>query len=178
MKAVSILLFLSIMCQDSSSYIFDFKNEKNTADWYVVNDGVMGGLSKGAMTINEVGNALFNGFVTTENNGGFSSVRYGFETKDVSKFEFVILKIKGDGKSYQFRIKEDRSQRYSYITTFTTSGAWETIKLPLAMFYPSFRGYQLNKPNFSGEAMEEVAILIGNKTKESFSLEIEKIYLE
>ena len=178
MKAVSILLFLSIMCQDSSSYIFDFKNEKNTADWYVVNDGVMGGLSKGAMTINEVGNALFKGFVTTENNGGFSSVRYGFETKDVSKFEFVMLKVKGDGKSYQFRIKENRSQRYSYITTFTTSGAWEKIKLPIAMFYPSFRGYQLNKPNFSGEVMEEIAILIGNKTKESFSLEIEKIYLE
>lgn len=178
MKAVIILLFLSVMCQDSTSYIFDFKNEKNTANWYVVNDGVMGGLSRGAMTINEKGNALFKGFVTTENNGGFSSIRYVFNEKDVSKFKHVFLRLKGDGKSYQFRIKEDRSQRYSYITTFTTSGEWETIKLPLAMFYPSFRGYQLNKSNFSGEVMEEIAILIGNKTKESFALEIEKIYLE
>ena len=178
MKAVIILLFLSFMCQDSSSYIFDFKNEKDFSNWYVVDDGVMGGLSQGTFTSADSGNALYGGIVRTENNGGFSSVRYGFKTKDVSKYEFVTLKVKGDGKSYQFRIKEDRSQRYSYITTFTTSGAWETIKLPLAMFYPSFRGYQLNKPNFSGEKIEEIAILISTKTRASFSLEIEKIYLE
>ena len=178
MKTVIILLFLSVMCQDSSSYIFDFNNEKNTSNWYVVDDGVMGGLSQGTFTSTDSGNALYVGVVRIENNGGFSSVRYGFKTKDVSKFEFVILKVKGDGKSYQFRIKEDRSQSYSYITIFTTSGAWETIKLPLAIFYPSFRGYQLNRPNFSGGKIEEIAILIGNKTRESFSLEIEKIYLE
>lgn len=178
MKAVIILLFFSVMNQDSSSYIFDFKNEKNFSNWYVVDDGVMGGLSQGTFTSTDSGNALYSGIVRTENNGGFSSVRFGFETKDVSDYKFVKLKVKGDGKSYQFRIKDDRSQRYSYITTFTTSGAWETINLPLAVFYPSFRGYQVNKPNFSGEKIEEIAILIGNKTRESFSLEIEKIYLD
>ena len=178
MKLISILLILSFMCQDNSSYIFDFKEAKNTSNWYIVDDGVMGGLSKGTISINDAGNALFKGYVTTENNGGFSSVRYSFDKKDVSKFKHVILKLKGDGKSYQFRIKENSSQRYSYITTFQTSGDWETIKIPFSAFYPSFRGYELDKANFSGEVMEEVAFLIGNKTKESFALEIEKIYLE
>jgi NADH dehydrogenase [ubiquinone] 1 alpha subcomplex assembly factor 1 len=88
------------------------------------------------------------------------------------------LKLKGDGKSYQFRIKDNSRQRYSYIATFKTSGDWETIKIPLSSFYPGYRGYKLNKPNFSGEVMEEIGILIGNKVKESFALEIEKIYLE
>lgn len=178
MKVVILLLFICIMDQDNTLLITDFKNKGDISDWYVVDDGVMGGLSQGTFTSTDSGNALYTGTVRTENNGGFSSVRYGFETKDVSKYEFVTLRVKGDGKSYQFRIKEDRSQRYSYITSFTTSGEWETIKLPLAMFYPSFRGNQLNKPNFSAEVMEEIAILIGNKTKESFALEIEKIYLE
>ena len=178
MKLIAILFILSVMIQDSSSYIFDFKNTKSTSNWYVVDDRVMGGLSQGAISINDAGNGLFKGDVTTENNGGFSSVRYAFNKKDVSKFKHIILKLKGDGKSYQFRIKDNSSQRYSYIATFKTSGDWETIKMPFIAFYPSFRGYELDKPNFSGEVMEEIAFLIGNKIKESFTLEIEKIYLE
>lgn len=178
MKLIATLFILSVMCQDSSSNIFNFKNAGSTSDWYVVNDGVMGGLSKGTISINEDGNALFKGYVTTENNGGFSSVRYTFNKKDVSKFTHVVLKLKGDGKSYQLRIKENLSERYSFIATFKTSGDWETIKMPLSTFYPSFRGYKLNKSNFSGDYMEEIAFLIGNKVKESFVLEIDKIYLE
>ncbi len=178
MKLLANLLILVIMCQDNSLNIFDFSNTKNTSNWYVVNDGVMGGLSKGTMTINDAGNGLFKGYVTTENNGGFSSIRYAFNEMDVSKFKHVIVRLKGDGKSYQFRIKKNSSQRYSYITSFKTSGEWETIKMPFSDFYPSFRGYELDKANFSGDVMEEIAILIGNKIKESFSLEIEKIYLE
>ena len=41
-----------------------------------------------------------------------------------------------------------------------------------------FRGYKLNEPNYAGEVIAEIAFLIGNKRNESFSLEIEKIYLE
>ena len=125
------------MFQDSTFYIFDFKKENNTSNWFVVNDGVMGGLSKGSLLINELGNGLFKGFVTTDNNGGFSSVRYKFNRKNVSNFEHIILNIKGDGKTYQFRIKENSSQRHSYIKTFKTSGKWEIIKIPLNSFYPS-----------------------------------------
>ncbi|MFT4669550.1 MAG: NADH dehydrogenase [ubiquinone] 1 alpha subcomplex assembly factor 1 [Flavobacteriaceae bacterium] len=178
MKLIAMLLMISIMSQDSSSSIFDAKKVKDLSNWYVVDDGVMGGLSRGELTINDSGNCLFKGFVTTENNGGFSSIRYGFNKKSVSEFEHIILKLKGDGKSYQFRIKDNSRQRYSYIATFKTSGDWETIKIPLRSFYPGYRGYKLNKPNFSGEVMEEIGILIGNKVKESFALEIEKIYLE
>jgi len=178
MKSIGILLLFSAMNQGNPYYLFNFQSEKNTAQWFVVDDGVMGGLSQGEMFINDAGNGLFKGYVTTENNGGFSSVRYKFNKKDVSKFKQVILKIKGDGKSYQFRIKESYSQRYSFITTFKTSGQWQIIKIPFSSFYPSFRGYDLDKPNYSGETMEEIAFLIGNKKKESFALEIENIVLE
>jgi hypothetical protein len=178
MKLIAMLLMISIMSQDSSSNIFDSKKVKDLSNWSVVDDGVMGGLSRGELTINDSGNCLFKGYVTTENNGGFSSIRYGFNKKSVSEFKYVILNLKGDGKSYQFRIKDNYRQRFSYIATFNTTGDWETIKIPLSSFYPGYRGYKLNKPNFSGEVMEEIAILIGNKVKESFVLEIDRIYLE
>lgn len=178
MKALLIILILNFMFQDTSSVIFDFSNNEDFKNWYVVDDGVMGGLSQGSFAPTEAGHALYSGTVRTENNGGFSSVRYSFKTKDVSGYSTVKLRLKGDGKSYQFRIKADRDTRYSYINSFETSGEWETITLSLGSFYPGFRGNRLNKPNYNGDTMEEIAILIGNKTKETFSLEIEKIYLE
>jgi hypothetical protein len=178
MKTIFIMLLINAIMQDPAAIIFDFNKEKSTTSWFVVNDGVMGGLSKGTLTVNDDGNGFFTGYVTTENNGGFSSIRYEFNEKEVSTYSHIVLKIKGDGKKYQFRIKEKASQRFSYISEFTTSGAWETIKIPLREFYPSFRGYTLNKPNFSGNMMEEIGILIGNKKKEVFSLEIKSITLE
>jgi len=138
----------------------------------------MGGLSEGKLSINKSGNGYFTGYVTTENNGGFSSIRLEVDKLDVTNFKSILLKVKGDGKTYQFRLKEKQSQKYSYIVSFETSNKWQTIKIPLNSFYPSFRGYNLELPNFSGDQIEEVAILIGNKKKESFSLEIESILLE
>lgn len=178
MKLITVIFILSVMCQDNSSNIYDFKEKMNSDDWIVLDDGVMGGLSKGTMSMNETGKALFKGNVSTENNGGFSSVRHTFDKRDVSKFKHVLVKVRGDGKSYQFRIKESTSQRHAHIATFSTTGDWETIKIPFDSFYASFRGYQLDMPNYSGNEMEEIAFFIGNKTNESFALEIEKIYLE
>ncbi|MEO9077665.1 MAG: CIA30 family protein, partial [Gelidibacter sp.] len=146
--------------------------------WHIVNDGVMGGLSQGKMSISENGNGLFEGFISTENSGGFSSVKHSFIKKEVSYFKTVVLRVKGDGKAYQFRIKESLEQRHSYVQQFKTTGSWETISIPFNSFYPSFRGNTLNMPNYKGEIMEEVTFLIGNKMKESFALTIERIWLE
>ena len=178
MKAIIMLLMISMISQDRSSTIFDSKKVKDVLNWYVVDDGVMVCLSRGELIINDSGHYLFKGHVTTENNGGFSSIRYRFDKKAVSEYTNIVLKLKGDGKSYQFRIKDNARQQYSYIATFNTSGDWETIKIPLNSFYPSFRGYKLNKPNYIGDFMEEIAFLIGNKVKESFAIEFEKISLE
>jgi NADH dehydrogenase [ubiquinone] 1 alpha subcomplex assembly factor 1 len=177
MKLLTLLIIMTMIPQDNS-LIFDFKKQQSTAACNVVNDGVMGGLSKGKMSVNDAGNGVFEGSVTTENNGGFSSVRHSFYNKDVSNFTVVKLRIKGDGKPYQFRIKANEAQRYSYIQEFKTSGEWETIVIPFNSFYPSFRGNRLNRPNYDGTSMEEVTFLIGNKKKESFALEIDRIWME
>lgn len=178
MSAIIILLF-ALFCieEDNPGMLFDAGSKNSVSDWFVVDDGVMGGLSKGAIKRNENGNLQYSGYVSTDNNGGFSSIRYRFDSRDVSKFSSVALRVKGDGKAYQFRIKANAGQRYSYISTFKTSGEWETIRIPLNRFYPGFRGYRLNRPNYSGELMEEIAFLIGNKVDERFKLEIKSIAL-
>jgi len=178
MKTFILLLLITFFGEEiNSQIVYNFKASDNLNDWYIVDDRVMGGLSRGNIKLGKSGNAIYYGDVTTENNGGFSSLRYQFNSKNVSNYSKVSIKLKGDGTSYQFRIKSDRRQRYSYVATFNTSGDWETITIPFNNFVPQFRGYKVNVPNYDGKMMEEIAFLIGNKTNENFQLEIESIVL-
>jgi len=158
--------------------IYDFNSSSSLNDWYVVNDGVMGGLSKGRLQMSEDGHGMFNGTVSLENNGGFASIRYPFETKKVAEYAFLVLRVKGDGKRYQVRVKPKTSLYYSYIAYIETNGSWETIKIPMRDMYPVFRGNRLNLPNYDGKELQEIGILIGNKKAEAFRLKIDALYLE
>jgi hypothetical protein len=159
----------------SSKFIFDFNKQADIQDWIVVDDVVMGGRSSGTFALNDDGFGVFEGNVSLENNGGFSSVRYRFDKIAVEDFTKIVLRLKGDGKTYQFRIKDEVTTRYSYIASFPTSGAWQEIAIPLNTMYPAFRGNKLDQPNFSHDYIEEVAFLIGNKRAERFRLLIDKI---
>ena len=158
--------------------LFDFQKSENINSWRIVDDGVMGGLSQGIFTMNEKGHGEFKGTVSLENNGGFSSVRYRFSRQDATPYEKFVIRVKGDGKEYQFRVKNDSYDRQSYITYFQTNGEWQELELSFDDMYPSFRGYKLRMPNFPGEKMEEIAFLIGNKKAEQFKLEIDWIKLK
>lgn len=158
--------------------LFDFNKDSNISDWKVMDDVVMGGKSSGHFKLTEEGHGLFYGKVSLENYGGFSSVRYRFESKDIDGFSKVKIRCKGDGKRYQFRVKTDAYDEFSYIQHFQTSGEWETIVLNLADSYPTFRGRKLDMPNYPAKNVEEVAFLIGNKLAESFELEIDYVVFE
>lgn len=158
--------------------LFDFSKESNIQNWSVVNDGVMGGLSKGNFSVNDKGDGFFTGHVSLENNGGFSSVRYNFESKSVSSYKKITIRLKGDGKRYQIRVKTRVSDYYSYIAYINTNGEWQTLEILFSNMIPSFRGNKLDLPNYPGEYMEQFAILIGNKKNEDFKLYLDKIELE
>ena len=161
----------------SSHIIFDFNKNSSISNWIVVDDVVMGGKSNGNFQLNKDGKGVFSGKISLDNNGGFSSVRYGFYKLNIEKFKSIVLKIKGDGKNYQFRIKHKSSDYASYITSFSSSGEWQEIEIPLISMYPSFRGRKLDEPNFFHKSIEEVTFLIANKKNEEFILLIDKIEL-
>ena len=158
--------------------IFDFNKKSNLKNWSIVDDVVMGGRSSGSFSLSSDGHGVFEGEVSLENNGGFSSVRYNFEKISIKDYTAISLKIKGDGKQYQFRIKSSSGDYYSYIFNFLTTGEWQEITIPINQMYPSFRGRKLNRPNFSEDSIEEIAFLIGNKKEETFILLIDKIELK
>ena len=175
MKLLLLLILLSTM---NTTIIYDFNKDSSKRDWRIIDDGVMGGVSQGEFLIDSDGNGVFQGEISLEYNGGFSSVRHQFEKIKVTNDSKILIRLKGDGKQYQFRIKDKNESYYSYITTFKTSGEWETIEIQLSDLYPSFRGQKLNLPNFNSESFEEIVFLIGNKKKESFKLILDKIELK
>ena len=173
------LIYITIIFTSMTSHIiFDFNKKTNIENWIIVDDIVMGGKSSGTFKISAEGHGVFQGAISLKNNGGFSSVRYSFEKTLIKESTKIILKIRGDGKKYQFRIKSNSDDYYPYISPFSTTGEWQEIQILLKDMYPSFRGRKLDLPNFSNDYFEEITFLIGNKSQEEFKLLIDKIELK
>jgi hypothetical protein len=115
--------------------------------------------------------------VSLENNGGFSSVRYLSSGLQVSPEDQVRMRLKGDGKRYQFRVKHNMEDSHSYITYFETTDEWQEITILLRDLYPTFRGRRLDQPNFNHNSIQELGFLIGNKNPQDFELLLDKIEL-
>ena len=156
------------------SIIYDFSLNNMLGSWQLVNDGVMGGKSSSQFN-HANGLGTFEGTISVENNGGFCSVKYSSNSISLAKNVFFIIRLKGDNKHYQFRVKLNKNDPHSYIFPFQTSGEWQTIRIPIAQMYAAFRGQKLAIPNYDGSNLEEIAFLIGNKKPESFKLLIESI---
>ena len=162
----------------TSLTIIDFDKNSSLFGWRVVDDVVMGGESNGKFEINSEGHAVFYGVVSTANNGGFSSLRHRFEKQNVSNFETIKIRLKGDGNKYQFRGKPSQFNQVAYTTYFQTNTEWETIEIKFADLIPTFRGRKLDMDNFDGKELEELGFLIGNKKNQKFQLIIDSIILE
>lgn len=174
---LKIILIITSLIVMQTNTIVDINKNTKPETWSVVDDVVMGGRSSGRFDINDNGHGVFHGKVSLENNGGFSSLRHRFEKITTTPYTKIVLRVKGDGKSYQFRVKTKSTDYYSYISYFETTNDWQSIEILLEDMYPAFRGRKLDIPNYSAEGIEEIAILIGNKKAENFRLEIDKITL-
>ena len=161
----------------SQEFIYDFDNQSKISNWVIVNDDVMGGVSSCQLGIDNKGNGVFEGLISTANNGGFSSIRLNLDRVEVSEDSYFKIKLKGDNKIYQLRIKTNRSDYHSYIASFQTSSHWEIIKIAVKDMYPSFRGRKLNMKNFSSDYFQQISFLVGNKKNERFRLLIDSIEL-
>lgn len=157
--------------------IIDFRNQEPRS-WQVINDGVMGGLSKSNFRITSSGTGVFEGQVSLANRGGFASVRWPVGKLDLSSFTGLAVRIRGDGQLYRLRLRTDAQfDGIAYQTKFQASNqAWEVVKLPFSGFVPTFRGRILEdeKP-LDSSAIFQVGVMIADKQAGDFQLEIEWI---
>lgn len=175
MKWILLLLIFNMYPKNDIIEIYRFSAQSNLRAWRIVNDGVMGGISTSTLSITNEGHGQFSGHVSLENNGGFASIQLNHSTTIPEDIKFIVLRVKGDGKQYEFRLKSDLYQSVSYVHPFKTTGEWQNIQLAISDFYPQYFGQKLNRPNFSYKKIEQISFLISNKKEEDFKLFIDRI---
>jgi NADH dehydrogenase [ubiquinone] 1 alpha subcomplex assembly factor 1 len=143
--------------------------------WQAINDGVMGGVSSGRM-VQSADGLRFEGELSLENNGGFASVRRPIDN-DLATATGVRLVVRGDGRTYQFRLRQDdRFDGIAWRAEFTTNSDWQTVVLPFNEFIPVFRGRRVPDAGpVEPAAIRQVGFMLADKTPGSFSLEIRSI---
>ena len=88
--------------------LFSSDKPKSSGRWIAVNDGVMGGVSKGGVRFADDGVLVFSGTLSLENRGGFASIRSVQEPVDLSGNEGLAIRVCGDGRRYWLTVKTDR----------------------------------------------------------------------
>jgi monofunctional biosynthetic peptidoglycan transglycosylase len=158
--------------------ITDFSKDSNL-EWMIVNDGVMGGISESGMRVSESNIALFSGYLSLENNGGFASTRASFDGSGLKNYSGIKIRVKGDdGRSYQLRLRTDgRFDGISYRSVFETGkDGWQVIELPFDAFQPTYRGRILSDvPQLNPENIRQIGFLIADKRQGNFKLQIDWI---
>ena len=122
------LLFQTMIFSQNVTMV-DPSNNIGIDKWGIVNDGVMGGISQSNIYLNEVNNIIFSGNVSLENNGGFASIRRGFDGTQLEESSAFLLRVKGDGNIYKFRLTMKGSYA-NYSADFkTTKDQWMNLSL-------------------------------------------------
>ncbi|OAV45811.1 hypothetical protein A3850_005570 [Lewinella sp. 4G2] len=151
--------------------------EQGKGKWRIQDDVVMGGRSDSHFEMTDDGHGRFYGKVSLENNGGFCSVqRTNEDDPFVVKGKSVFsVQVKGDGKNYNFRVRTPNGRHAYAFTFFAKPGQWETVMIPFAAMEGTYRGRDVDVPNYAGEDITEIQILIGNGRAESFELLLKDI---
>ena len=166
--------FYSVMAFAKGGEVLNFSPLSDASEWMVVNDGVMGGVSRSSMIV-EDGVAHFSGHLSLENNGGFVSVRRQMPNMNDTEYSMVTLHVKGDGRPYQLRIRTDSSwDGVSYRALFNTvDGEWMTITLQETDFIPVFRGRRVvDAADFRFEDTKQFGFLLADKQPGKFHLSV------
>ena len=146
-------------------------------DWWVINDTVMGGRSQSRWVAKTGEMGVFEGLLSLENNGGFTSVRSSTVAFGAAH-DIVRLRVRGDGRTYRFVLRTDATGGgVSYQHSFQTkAGQWTDIDLSLKDFHARWRGRNvMGAPPLRADDVRSVGFLLADKTPGPFQLQVSEI---
>lgn len=156
--------------------MLDFSSPDVVRTFRVINDGVMGGLSRSRLDPAS-GCMSFTGEVSLENNGGFASFRGPVRFPADAKA--LLLTVRGDGRRYKLTIKlDDDAGTAQYQAAFVASQEWRTLRFLPADFQASFRGRAIDAPPVQLADVRYVGLLISDQQSGPFTIELKEIRTE
>ena len=163
------------MADDNLKPLFEFSKPNALEAWQTVNDGVMGGVSEGNVRMTKDKTLEFFGNLSLENNGGFASTRTRAGKLDLSQYEALVFKVRGDGRPYFFNIHVPTQQiAFSYRAKFATEkDKWQEVRIPLKDFKAtSFSREVSDAAPLDSKNVESIGFLLAGKKAGPFKLEV------
>jgi len=168
------VLFFSLLVTPAT-YTINFGEQTEQPNWRIINDGVMGGMSKGKVEFRK-NSVLFSGTISLENNGGFSSYKGPFQSTDLSAYTHVKIRYRSIGEAVNVTLETDRRFFRPYFKLrMEPTDDWKTVSIPLT----DFTEYQLGQPTgnkLTQEALasiQRIGFLVGEKKPGSFEVEVD-----
>lgn len=144
-------------------------------DWQIINDGVMGGLSRSRFVVSDQG-LIFEGSLSTANRGGFASIR-GRLPAPAAQISGFCLQVSGDGRRYQLRLRESSDPDNIAWRAFFASGAnVREVSLGLDDFEPVIRGRRVEVlPRLVDRPVNYIGVMLTSKQSGPFQLRVHRI---
>ena len=154
--------------------LFDF-DAPDAPTWTVENDGVMGGHSKGSVEVTG-GTLRFTGTLVTRD-GGFSQTRAS-KAVDLSAYSAVELRVRGGGRTFQVEVHDGAridGKDVARRAEFATTDDWQTVRVPFSTLEATAHGEPVDAEPLALDAVESVALYIGDGKDGPFELEVDWI---
>lgn len=157
--------------------IASFEDPRFIEDWAVVNDTVMGGVSRSRIDQTDTGNLLFTGELSLRNNGGFVSIRSRPSRLSLQNAGGIALCVRGDGRTYYLDLRAGGQMRGgSFRAPFTTlRNEWTDVFIPLSDFYAQSFGRVLRSVLLDPSSISSIGFTLSDKTPGAFRLEVESV---
>lgn len=163
--------------QSQNAQIINFASPGEHQRWRIINDTVMGGRSSAKAYIEN--HALhFGGQLSLKNNGEFASVRRIGEHRLFKTNSPIEIRVVGDGRRYQFRVRTNRTyDGIAYVTEFQTlKDVEQTFLFSLSAFEPRWRGRIVtNAPALSLSDVTQIGFMLADKQPGTFELAIHAV---
>lgn len=167
-------IHLQAMQPEETAPYLPLSTSSEAQNWAVVNDTVMGGRSQARVSSGDTG-LVFEGFLSLENNGGFASIRRYKEPVSWNPWKAINIRVIGDGKRYQFRIRTDRAlDGVAYTANFDTVDNTQTdLSFVETDFTPVWRGRKVRgAPQLSFSDVRQLGFMLTDKQVGEFTLTI------
>jgi hypothetical protein len=161
--------------------LLDFADPADVALWRPVDDVVMGGVSRSALSQAEPGVARFHGNVSLENFGGFASVRTPPRDWDTAGARAFVLRVRGDARQYKFTLRtSDNFDGIQYQARFAApADEWTEVRLPVDAFVATFRGRKVPfAPTLDPGRVRVLGLMISDRQAGPFELLVDRIGIE
>jgi transforming growth factor-beta-induced protein len=172
---------IGIAAEPMSKPLIDFDDASAARQWLSVNDGVMGGISRGGFRITDDKTLEFSGNLSLENRGGFASIRTRPADLEMDGYDTIALRVKGDGRTYNFNLRTSSSRAAgSYRAPMKTQkNTWQEIRISLNDFeYTAYGRRVRGVEPLRADNVQSVGFTLSDKKAGPFRLEVSWIRAE